>query len=733
MKNMTRRSIVVVALGMILGVGSLRAAEPLRLWYDKPAGNWEQQGMPMGNGRLGCMVLGGVEQERVQFNVDSLWTGAYAGNEKSFGSYQSFGNLWIDLEPGATRKPFSEYRRELSLGEGEFRATFVRDGVTHTRTVFASQPDQLIAVRWTTDRSGGISGTLRLEGTHGEKPWTRGDTLGFGGTLTNGIQYEARTRVVVKGGTVEPAAAGALRLRGCNEVLVLLAARTSYVMDSARKYLGDPPGPRVAKDLDAVVQSDYARLRERHLSHYRNLFGRVAIDLGRSSPERQALPTDQRIKIYGQNDGGDPELEALLFQFGRYVLISSSQRPGLPANLQGLWNQSNKPPWNSDYHTDINVEMNYWAAEPANLPECHLPLFDLIGSQLEPWRKVAQSHFTGRLAKPEFKDRPDKVRGWLVGAAHNITGGTGWLSFGATPNAWLCMHLWEHYAFGGDKEYLRQTAYPIMKEACELWEDQLIALPDGRLIAPVGMSPEHGPGEQGGTYSQELVWDLFGNFIAAAEALGVDREYREKIAALRARLLLPAIGKWGQLQEWMVDRDNADLTHRHTSQMMGLYPGRRISRYKTPELARAAMVALAARGENGEAANTWTWAWRCALWARLGQAEHAHRQIRNMLTHNVYQNLFAGGCLQVDGTLGITGAMSEMLLQSQEEPVELLPAMPAAWADGSVKGLRARGGLTVDMQWKDGKVTGYKLSAAEPCEVRVRINGEVKTVKVEKR
>jgi alpha-L-fucosidase 2 len=708
------------------------AVDPSRLWYDKPAGNWETQGLPLGNGRLGCMVMGGVEQERIQFNENSLWTGAYAGNEKSFGSYQSFGNLFIDLETNSKRAIFSDYRRELNLEDAEFQASFVREGVRHTRSVFASHPAQVLVMRWTTDKPGSVSGLLRLEGTHGEACSVKGDTMGFRGTLENGIEYESRARVIVKGGTVEAEQGSALRLRRCDEVLVVLAARTSYVMDPSRKYLGHPPGPQVAKDLEDAAVLGFTALRSRHLIHHQSLFKRLTLNLGTSTPERRSLPTDERLKLYGKSLGGDPGLEALLFQYGRYLLLGSSQRPGLPANLQGLWNQSNKPAWNSDYHTDINVQMNYWLSEPANLAECHLPLFDLILSQLDPWRLVARSHFTGRRAKPQFKDRPDKVRGWLVGAAHNITGGTGWLSFGATPNAWLCRHFWEHYAFSGDKQYLRQTAYPVMKEACELYEDQLLSTPDGRLIAPVGVSPEQGPGEEGNTYSQELVWDLFTNYIEAADALGVDRVFRDKVAGMRDKLFLPKVGKWGQLQEWMHDYDNPDNTHRHTSQLIGVYPGRRINRYKTPELAQAATVALAGRGERGEAANTWTWAWRCALWARLGQAEHAHRQIRKMMTHNTYTNLFAGAGIQIDGSLGIPGAICEMLLQSQEEPIELLPAIPSAWSEGSVTGLRARGGLTVSVQWKDGKVTAYKVSSAEPRTVKLRVNGETREITSQK-
>jgi alpha-L-fucosidase 2 len=404
------------------------------------------------------------------------------------------------------------------------------------------------------------------------------------------------------------------------------------------------------------------------------------------------LPTDQRLQAIREGKA-DPQMDALLFQYGRYLLIACSRPGSLPANLQGLWNDRNNPPWHADYHSNINVQMNYWPAESANLAECHRPLFDLLTASLPPFRKATKLAYG------------DTIRGFTIRTSHNPFGGMGW-KWNIPASAWYAQHFSEHYAFGRDKKYLETVAYPYLKEVCHYWEDHLKTLPDGRLVAPNGWSPEHGPTEDGVSHDQQLIWDLFSNTIEAAEELGVDEDYRKRLAEMRDKLVGPKIGRWGQLQEWMVDRDDPKDQHRHVSHMFAVYPGRQISRSKNPELADAAAVSLKARGFGTVVG--WSNAWKTALWARLLDAENAYTFYHKEVSANAYPNLW-NGCwpgrvFQIDGNFGITAGAIEMLLQSRAGEVHLLPALPKAWATGSVSGLRARGDFAVDIRWKNGRL-----------------------------
>lgn len=617
-------------------------------------------------------------------------------------------------QPGA--KNAEGYSRRLSLDDATHRLTFRIGGVTHTRSLFVSHPDQVMVVRWTADRPGSISGRIRLQGTHKETTRADKDTLFFAGELPNAMAYEARARIIARGGKAEPDG-GAIRLSQCDEVTILLVAGTSYILDHARNWKGPHPHDRLVVQLDAAAGRSWQELHRRHVADHQRLFNRVEANWGRSAPESGGLPTDRRLEACAQG-GADPELEQLLFQYGRYLLIASSRRPGLPANLQGLWNDSNSPPWHSDYHTNINIQMNYWPAEAANLAECHLPLFDLLVAMQEPSRQATRAAF-------------GNVRGWTARTSHNIFGGHGW-QWNIPANAWYAQHFFEHYAFNADKQFLREVAYPVMKEACQFWEDHLKRLPDGTLVVPNGWSPEHGPREDGVAHDQQIVWDLFTNFIEASTALGIDEDYRNKIADMRQRLAGPKIGRWGQLQEWMADRDDPKDQHRHTSHLFAVYPGRQISVSQTPQWAKAARVSLEARGTSGDSRREWAWAWRCAMWARLQEAEKSHEMLRSLLKYNTLPNLLGNHPpMQMDGNWGITAAVCEMLLQSHAGEIHLLPALPKAWPEGSFRGLRARGGFEVSAQWKDGTVAAYRITSATPAKVKLRVNGALKEVQTD--
>jgi len=438
------------------------------------------------------------------------------------------------------------------------------------------------------------------------------------------------------------------------------------------------------------------------------------------------LPTDVRRARYAAG-AEDPTLEQMMFDYSRYLLISSSQPGGLPANLQGLWNDSNQPPWGSDYHTNINVQMNYWGAETTNLSECHQPLVDFVEQVAVPSRVATRNAFG------------QNTPGWTARTSQSVFGGNAW-EWNTVSSAWYMQHVYEHFAFTQDLDYLRDQAYPMIKEICQFWEHRLKELPDGTLVSPNGWSPEHGPREDGVMYDQQIIWDLFQNYLDCADALEVDPEYRATIADLQTRLAPNKIGSWGQLQEWQTDRDDPNDIHRHTSHLFAVYPGRQITPTSTPELATAAMASLKARcGEkegvpftvgtvSGDSRRSWTWPWRCALFARLGDGHRARIMLRGLLTYNTLPNLFCDHPpFQMDGNFGTSGAVVEMLLQSHDGVISLLPACPEEWATGSFTGLRARGGYEVSATWRNGRVTTYEVvadRAANRDKVKVRVNGK---------
>lgn len=707
------------------------------IWFDQPGTDWMSQALPIGNGRMGAMLFGGVHTERIQFNEQSLWSGdnnwdgEYETGDHGFGSYRNFGNIYLTFDGDTVA---SNYKRSLDITNGIHTTDFDLNGKKVHREAFASHPDQVMVFRYTTEQKGGFNGVISMVSGQGGAVVANSNRLVMNDVMPNQLKYAAVLEAKIEGGKID-ASGDRLVFSGVKEMTLLVDARTNYKPDYTAGWRGEDPLPRIENELARAGSKKYIALRDAHVADVTRLTKAAQINVGTTAPDVQALPTDKRLTAYNAG-GNDPDLEETMFQYGRYLLVGSSRPGGLPANLQGLWNDSNAPAWASDYHTNINLQMNYWLAEPTNLSECHLPLVDYIGAQSEACRVAARKAFG------------ENLRGWTARTSQSIFGGNGW-EWNIPASAWYMLHVYEHWAFTRDRDYLEKTAYPMVKEICEYWQDHLKEMPDGSLQVPNGWSPEHGPREDGVMHDQQIVWELFENYLTMARELKADTAYQTVIAGMQKRLAPNKIGKWGQLQEWQTDRDNPDDQHRHTSHLFAVYPGHQISGIETPELAKAAIISLRSRSGNygknidtpftiestvGDSRRSWTWPWRAALWARLGEGERAGIMIRGLLKYNTLNNLFCTHPpFQMDGNFGITAGMAEMLLQSHAGEIELIPAIPARWAvKGEFSGMKARGGYEVDCSWENGKVTAYKIRSAAGGEVKVRVNGETLTVTAEK-
>jgi len=775
------RSAWLPILMTLLGGRSVGATDN-RVWFNEPGEAWYQHTLPIGNGYMGALIRGQIGVERIPLNEESIWAGGpgaaanYRGGNRpdahtflspirnlliegnqagalktlrenflgtvgpkpkrsipisanvpvvrrpadgaiqfpEFGNYQTAVDLIVET---SAEGELADYRRELDLDRSVATVAYRTGATQHRRTAFASYPDRVMVFRFENDQAGGLDYSVGMETFH------RVDRLGFengvftltGAVENNGMKFQSVARIEATAGARIEFQGQRVRINGASRVDVSVTLATSY-LNQHPTYTGRDYAALNAQTLATVARKGYEQLLADHLADYQRLFGRVELSLGDAGPT--SLTTGERLVRRSQGQG-DVGLDSLYFQFGRYLLISSSREKTLPANLQGKWNVEMDPQWASDYHTNINLQMNYWPAEVTNLPETHQALHHYIASLREPGRLSARDFFN--------------ARGWIVNTMNNIFGYTAvnWGDWGYFPAgaAWLCRHLWEHYEFTQDKLFLQQQAYPAMKEAALFWLDYLVEF-EGRLVSMPSFSPEHGGLSIGASMDQQIAWDLFGNLLAAARVLGEDDATLQAVRTARERLLAPQIGRFGQLQEWREDRDDPNDRHRHVSHLYALYPGQQISRVETPELAAAARKSLEFRGDS---ASGWSLAWKVNFWARLNEGARAYRSLSELLlptTHHnhsgmklpggTYANLFcAHPPFQIDGNLGGTAGIAEMLLQSHADCIQLLPAIPDEWKSGSLRGFKARGGFEVDMTWREGRVETVSITSSSGNRCRL--------------
>ena len=735
---------------------------------NNPDPEWESQSLPIGNGNIGGNVLGSVEAERITFNEKTLWRGGpntargasyyWDVNKQSahvvgeirdaftkgdwakaeqltrknfnsvvpyeadaeepfrFGSFTTAGEFYI--ETGLSSVGMTGYRRELSLDSALAKVSFCKDGVQYEREYFVSHPANVMAVRFAASQRG----KQNLVFSYAPNPVSTGEMKADGADAlcwlarldNNSMQYAVRIKAVAKGGEVSNAG-GKLTVKDADEVVFLITADTDYKpnydpdFNDPKAYVGVDPAKTTADWLAKAAAKDYAYLLNEHYADYSELFNRVRLNINNATVETADLPVNRRLEAYRQ---GKPDyyLEQLYYQFGRYLLISSSRVDNMPANLQGLWHNNVDGPWRIDYHNNINLQMNYWLACPTGLPECELPLFNFIRTLVKPGRVTAKSYFG--------------TRGWTTSVSGNIFGFTSPLSsedmswnFSPFAGPWLATHLWNYYDFTRDRHFLADN-YDMLKESADFAADYLWHRADGVYTAAPSTSPEHGPVDEGATFAHAVIREVLLDAIEASRVLGKSAKERRQWEDALKHLAPYKVGRYGQLMEWSTDIDDPKDEHRHVNHLFGLHPGHTVSPVTTPELAKASRVVLEHRGDG---ATGWSMGWKLNQWARLHDGNHAYTLYGNLLKNGTLDNLWdTHAPFQIDGNFGGTAGVTEMLMQSHMGFVHLLPALPDAWKEGAVSGLRAKGNFTVSISWKNGKLVEATLlsGAGAPCEVR---------------